>query len=94
MFWSEGKANMPPALVYGGEREKSTGVNWCERYVAWSPQGSYLATFHNKGIAVWGGDRFDKIGRCAPSHCALCERVNGALRSRCGPRNAGCFVAV
>ena len=65
VYWLEGRAHVPPALVYGGEREKGTGVNWCERYVAWSSQGTYLATFHNKGIAIWAGDAFEKIGRYA-----------------------------
>lgn len=29
----------------------------------WSPQGSYLTTFHVPGIALWGGERFEKQGR-------------------------------
>ena len=36
---------------------------WTESYIRWSPQGSYLATFHSKGIALWGGPKFQKIAR-------------------------------
>lgn len=31
----------------------------------WSPLGTYLATFHSRGVAVWGGEHFDKINRFA-----------------------------
>ncbi|CAM9898932.1 unnamed protein product [Heterosigma akashiwo] len=55
----------PPQLSYGGEREKERGVTWCERYVMWSPQGTYLATFHRPGVALWGGGDFDKQARMA-----------------------------
>lgn len=65
VFWSMGMQVTNPILSYGGEREKKTGLNWCEMYVTWSSQGSYLATFHRKGIAVWGGQAFEKIGRYA-----------------------------
>ena len=57
-YCSVGAARAAP--VYGGEREKGTGVN--SSHVAWSSQGTYLATFHNKGIAIWAGDAFEKIG--------------------------------
>jgi len=38
-------------------------ARWTETYVRWSPQGNYLATFHQKGIALWGGDGFKQIMR-------------------------------
>jgi translation initiation factor 3 subunit B len=31
----------------------------------WSPLGTYMASFHSKGVAVWGGEKFDKINRFA-----------------------------
>jgi len=37
--------------------------NWTETYVKWSPLGTYLATFHTRGIALWGGADFHKITR-------------------------------
>lgn len=32
-------------------------------YVSWSPKGTYLATFHKQGIALWGGPSWNKIVR-------------------------------
>ena len=52
-----------PELVYGGEREKAGGKTWCESYVTWSPQGTYLVTFHPQGVKLWGGERFEPYGR-------------------------------
>lgn len=54
-------------------------ANWTETYVRWSPQGTYLATFHQQGIALWGGDDFKRIGRFSHSGVQLidfspCER--------------------
>jgi len=52
--------NALPEATTVDERER-----WTESYVKWSPQGSYLATFHSKGIALWGGPGFQKIARLA-----------------------------
>ncbi|KAL1921130.1 uncharacterized protein VTP21DRAFT_10846 [Calcarisporiella thermophila] len=38
-------------------------TNWTETYVQWSPLGTYLATFHRQGIALWGGPSWNKIVR-------------------------------
>jgi hypothetical protein len=66
-------------LKYGGEKERARGKVWTELYVQWSPKGTYLATFHHQGIALWGGDGFEKLQRF--SHNAVkwidwspCER--------------------
>lgn len=34
---------------------------WTDAVVIWSPLGTYIATFHRKGIALWGGDEFNQI---------------------------------
>ena len=34
---------------------------WTETYVRWSPLGTFLVTFHARGIALWGGQDFHKI---------------------------------
>ena len=52
-----------PTIVYAGEREKVGGKVWCDSYVSWSPQGTYLATFHVQGVKLWGSDRFEAQGR-------------------------------
>ncbi|CEI87545.1 hypothetical protein G6F70_008083 [Rhizopus microsporus] len=54
VFWN--RKSDPPEHVY-------TRANWTETYVQWSPKGSYLATFHTQGIALWGGPSWNKIVR-------------------------------
>jgi len=52
-----------PIMEYDGAREKSRGKSWCELEVRWSPKGTYMATFHRPGIALWGGPYFEKQAR-------------------------------
>lgn len=66
IHWHDTMAGMP-VLCYGGEREKASGKVWCDWRVHWSPQGSYLATFHQPGIALWAGPEFEKKVRL-PHH--------------------------
>ena len=52
---------------------------WTETYVRWSPLGSYLCTFHTRGIALWGGEHFKQIQRFSHAGVQLvdfspCER--------------------
>ena len=42
---------------------ETSRLNWSDTFVMWSPLGSYMATFHKQGIALWGGATFDKIVR-------------------------------
>lgn len=49
-------ANPEPRLV-------KTRENWTETEIVWSPLGTYLATYHSKGIALWGGESFEQIMR-------------------------------
>jgi len=59
VYWHDMNAG-EPQLYYGGEREKAGGKIWCDWKVQFSPQGSYIATFHKQGIALWAGDEFQK----------------------------------
>ena len=36
---------------------------WTETFVAWSPHGSYLATMHRQGAAIWSGPSFGRLQR-------------------------------
>ena len=37
---------------------------WTESFVQWSPLGTYLATIHRQGAAVWGGEKsFNRLMR-------------------------------
>uniref|UniRef100_UPI00358FACB8 eukaryotic translation initiation factor 3 subunit B-like n=1 Tax=Myxine glutinosa TaxID=7769 RepID=UPI00358FACB8 len=38
-------------------------ARWTETIVRWSPSGTYLATHHQRGIALWGGERFVQMQR-------------------------------
>ncbi|KAL9658596.1 hypothetical protein ABK040_006133 [Willaertia magna] len=31
---------------------------WSDGKIEWSPHGSYLVTYHDKGVALWGGEEF------------------------------------
>lgn len=63
IMWANTAVGEEPSLVYGGEREKEGGKVWCERHVMFSPQGTYLVTFHPPGIKLWGCDQFESKGR-------------------------------
>jgi translation initiation factor 3 subunit B len=51
------------SLQNAGERHKAEGKNWTELGVQWSSKGTYLSTFHNPGILLWGGDEFNRLAR-------------------------------
>eukprot|EP00744_Colponema_vietnamica_P002564 GILI01003999.1.p2 GENE.GILI01003999.1~~GILI01003999.1.p2 ORF type:complete len:690 (-),score=205.63 GILI01003999.1:143-2212(-) len=63
IYWNDPTEEGKPQLVYGGEREKERGKSMTEMYVAWSPRGTYLVTFHRPGVVVWGGNQFVKLNR-------------------------------
>jgi len=64
IYWHDMMTGVPQ-LCYGGEREKRQKKLWCDWKVQWSPRGSYLATFHKPGIALWAGPEFHKKVRFA-----------------------------
>ncbi|CAJ0920097.1 unnamed protein product, partial [Mesorhabditis belari] len=43
--------------------EDGSKPNWTESVFKWTPHGSYLATIHNRGIALWGGPKFQRYMR-------------------------------
>jgi len=59
IYWHDTLAG-EPQLYYGGEREKQGGKIWCDWKVQFSPLGSFIATFHKQGIALWAGNEFKK----------------------------------
>jgi len=54
------------------KREKWTDAH-PQAPVAWSPQGTYLATFHRQGICLWGGKKWARVARFAHSAVKLIE---------------------
>jgi len=59
IYWNDAMEGRP-VLQYGAAREKAQGMIWCDWRVHWSPQGSYMATYHQQGIALWAGPEFEK----------------------------------
>jgi len=53
--------------------EIQTRPRWTETYVKWSPLGTYLATFHTRGIALWGGDGFNQISKFSHANVQFIE---------------------
>eukprot|EP00122_Pirum_gemmata_P012255 Pgem_evm1s11381 len=70
--------------------------HWTQHYVSWSPRGSFLATVHQQGIALWGGDDWSKILRLehpgvqlldfSPCEKYLCTWSNEIKDDRDNPR--------
>lgn len=56
VFWNS-KVDKPGCIL-----QRSS---WTEKGFQWSPLGSFLATHHHQGIAIWGGENWNKIGRFA-----------------------------
>lgn len=48
----------------------------------WSPQGTYLTTFHVPGIALWGGERFEKQGRFPHKDVKVRSQVRSTATAR------------
>jgi translation initiation factor 3 subunit B len=59
-----------PKLYYGGDREKVSGKKWCDLNVEFSPNGSYLITYHGPGVAIWSGKHFGNKTRFEHQHVA------------------------
>ncbi|GAA6005478.1 translation initiation factor eIF3 core subunit b [Rhodotorula paludigena] len=48
-------------------------TKWTDLFTQWSPQGTYLATMHLQGVALWGGKSFDRINRFAHPEVKLID---------------------
>lgn len=48
----------PPALDYGGDKQKAANLQWSTSYIRWSPRGTYLVTMHPQGAKLWSGKGF------------------------------------
>jgi translation initiation factor 3 subunit B len=66
-------------MAYDGEREKKQGKKWCKMQVQWSPKGTFLITFHEQGLAIWGGPDFVRPSKGRFAH----PLVTHALFSPC-----------
>lgn len=63
---------------------------WTETRFQWSPKGTYLSTFHDRGIALWAGEEFNQFMRFSHIGVQLidfspCEK----FLVTCNPNRAG-----
>lgn len=60
VFWGN-LTGEEPSNVFAADHEPS-GKPWCDSYVEWSPQGSFLVSYHLQEFRLWGGDNFQNEG--------------------------------
>ncbi|XP_050379356.1 eukaryotic translation initiation factor 3 subunit B-like [Argentina anserina] len=67
VYWNDAR-QLKPDFVY----KRSY---WTESFVQWSPMGTYLATVHRQGAAVWGGatNEFKRLMRYAHPQVRLID---------------------
>ncbi|XP_015057434.1 eukaryotic translation initiation factor 3 subunit B [Solanum pennellii] len=66
VLWNDAR-QMKPELVY-------KRPYWTESFVQWSPMGTYLATVHRQGAAIWGGaTTFNRLMRYAHPQVKLID---------------------
>mmetsp|Transcript_40368 Transcript_40368/g.89637 ORF Transcript_40368/g.89637 Transcript_40368/m.89637 type:complete len:721 (+) Transcript_40368:71-2233(+) len=46
---------------------------WTESFVQWSPMGNLLTTLHRQGVAVWGGDGWQRLTRFSHANVRLID---------------------
>jgi len=84
-IWTSVFANTPNMPTVLKAREK-----WTETRFQWSPRGTYLTTFHDRGVALWAGEEFNQYMRFAHASVQLidfspCEKY----LVTCNPSRAG-----
>ena len=64
VFWNNKKE--PPEPIVDRK-------HWTQLFVAWSPQGTYLASIHQQGVQLWGGPSFKRIKQFPHPFVSLIE---------------------
>lgn len=74
VYWNDIFTKVPELVSTG-----PAGKVWTDKYVAWSADGTYLATMHSRGVVIWAGPEFEEI--CKLEHFGVtnvmfspCER--------------------
>ncbi|KAG8377298.1 hypothetical protein BUALT_Bualt08G0014700 [Buddleja alternifolia] len=66
ILWNDARQSMPDPVYKRSD--------WTESFVKWSPLGTYLATIHRQGAAVWGGaTTFNRLMRYAHPQVQLID---------------------
>ncbi|BGP15058.1 Translation initiation factor 3 subunit b [Rhodosporidiobolus nylandii] len=84
--WLADPAGRDQLILYAGDDlqvawTSKTGVaetaasrnKWTDLFSQWSPQGTYMATIHLQGVALWGGNSFERINRFAHPEVKLID---------------------
>lgn len=53
----------PLEIAKDSSGKKVERNRWTDSYVQWSPLGTFLATLHVKGVALWGGESWKCLNR-------------------------------
>lgn len=64
VFWH--RRNGPPEQIVDR-------TFWTEKYMRWSPKGTYLLSVHRQGVALWAGDNWERVGRFAHNDVRLVD---------------------
>ena len=64
VFWNRKREN-PEMIV--------DRLNWTDLFVAWSPQGTYFATVHSRGVQLWGGKNWSRQLRMPHPFCNMID---------------------
>lgn len=64
VFWNKKKDPLENIVDRG---------HWTEKFVQWSPLGTYLATMHAKGVQLWGGPSWSRQTRFPHPDCNLID---------------------
>jgi translation initiation factor 3 subunit B len=54
IYWNK-KSDAPEQVV--------NRLHWTEKYVKWSPLGTYLVSVHRQGVQIWGGASWAGLGK-------------------------------
>ncbi|GJP44939.1 hypothetical protein CLOM_g4337 [Closterium sp. NIES-68] len=65
VYWNDARAAKPDPVY--------RRTFWTESFVQWSPLGSYLATIHRQGAAIWAGPSWQRIMRFAHPQVRLID---------------------
>eukprot|EP00898_Chlorokybus_atmophyticus_P002542 jgi/Chlat1/3289/Chrsp22S03537 len=65
IYWNDPKKGQPDPVY----RRNC----WTESFVQWSPKGTYLATVHRQGAALWGGPSWARLSRFSHQQVRLLD---------------------
>lgn len=74
IFFNDAQRNLPESVY---KRDC-----WTELFVQWSPHGSYVATLHRQGVAIWGGTSFQRLMRFSHQNVGTLFKFSASFNKR------------